>query len=350
MDRPVVACILAGGIGSRLYPASRPDRPKPFLELGGDRSLLARTLERARFADERYVLTTEAHASAVHEHAPDAGVLIEPERKETGPALVYAAWRLRDRFDVEPALVALPSDHHVADEAAFATTCERAAELALETGGLVTLGVEPTRIETGYGYVVPEDGNARGDGDHSSVARFVEKPNRDRAADLVASGAYWNAGVVASTPSALLEAARSSPLAPLTAALADDDPERGFDAVDPASVDDAILERAESMTVVPFAGEWTDLGNWDAVGRVLGRQLDETATASPSPRTDGTLTEPDLSIDASNNVAVAPGAHVSLLGVEDLIVAAFDDQILVAPRADAERVREVVTRLRDETD
>ncbi len=346
MDRPVVACVLAGGIGSRLYPASRSDRPKQFLAFGGERSLLSRTLDRTAFADERYVLTRESFADEIHDHAPEAGVLVEPAGKDTGPALVYAAWRLRDRFDTEPVLVCLPSDHHVADDAAFAARLERAAEIAVETDGIVTLGVEPTRPATGYGYVVPEDGadglesSERDGDDYAAVDRFTEKPDREDAVRLVETGAYWNAGIFAWTPSALLREARDSPLAALVDALEDGEPDRGFDAVDAVSVDYAIMERASGVSVTPLSVGWDDLGTWDAVGRVLAADDDgESANA--------TVAGDVLSIDAANNVVAAPDAHVSLLEVDDLIVAAFDDRVLVAPRGASQRVRAIVERLRE---
>ncbi|TYL36859.1 mannose-1-phosphate guanyltransferase [Natronococcus pandeyae] len=337
MDRPIVACVLAGGSGNRLYPASRPGRPKQFLTLGGDRSLLSRTLERVQFTDERYVLTTEEYVDTVHEHAPSAGVLVEPESMDTGPALVYAAWRLRDRFDAEPVLLAVPSDHRVEDEAAFAATCERAAELALETGGLVTLGVEPTRPEVGYGYVVPAA--AENDvGDVASVDRFTEKPDREDARRLVEVGAYWNAGIFAWTPTVLLRAARDSPLEALVSALEDGEPERGFEAVDAISVDDAIMETTDDAYVTPLSVGWDDLGTWDAIGRALDGDEDDTVVL------EGDV----LSIDSEGNVVTAPDRHVSLVGIEDVIVAAVDDRLLVADRDRADRVRDVVARRRTE--
>lgn len=362
MDRRIVACVLAGGTGTRLYPASRERRPKQFLELEGDESLLRRTLDRVAFADERYVLTRESLAEAVRERAPEAGVLIEPEGKDTGPAMVYAAWRLREAGrrsgsrNEEPVLVCLPSDHRVGDDAAFARALERAARVAAETDGLVALGVEPTRPATGYGYVVPETTlDARTDRERGSadleapdvsapVRRFHEKPDRETAETLIADGAYWNAGIFAWTPGALLREARASPLAPLVEALEDGDPERGFDAVDAISVDYAVMERASEASVTPLAVEWDDLGTWDAIGRVL-EEAEETGTTGANAVLHGTDALP---IDASGNVVAAPEKHVSLVGVDDLVVAVYDDQVLVVPREDAQRVREVVSRLRED--
>jgi len=324
-----VALLLAGGTGTRLYPASRSDRPKQFRSLLGGDSLLRRTADRAAFADELYVSTRAAYADAVAAHVPEADVLVEPAGRDTGPALVYAAHRLRERFG-DCVLLVLPSDHYVTGD--FAATAARACRVAAETGDLVTVGVEPDRPATGYGYVEPD--TARGDA--FEVAAFHEKPDADVAASYVAAGHLWNAGIFAWTPEALLREARDSPLGPLVEALAAGDPEGGFAAVEPLSVDYAIMERTDRAAVVPATFDWDDLGSWDALERVLD------ADAAGNARTsDG------LSIDARGNVIASDDVHVSLVGVENLVVAAFDDRVLVVPKRDADRVREAVAELRE---
>ncbi len=328
MGVTVVAVVLAGGTGTRLYPASRPDRPKQLLGLGGEESLLARTVDRAGFADQRYVLTRPSLVDAVREHAPGAAVLAEPEPRDTGPALVYAAHRVREQVG-DCTLVCLPSDHHVTGD--FAPTAERAAAVAADTGRLVTVGVEPSRPATGYGYIEP--GADRGD--YREVARFVEKPGRERAERYVRNGWLWNAGIFAWTPEALLGAAQDSPLAPLVGALEAGEPAAGFAAVEPVSVDTAVLEGAEDSVVVPAAFGWDDLGSWDAVARVLGADADGNAHLGET-----------LAVDAADCVlAAGEESHVSAVGVEGLAVASYDGRTLVVPRERAERVREVVREL-----
>ncbi|MCT9094641.1 sugar phosphate nucleotidyltransferase [Haloarchaeobius sp. HME9146] len=319
-----VALVLAGGTGTRLYPASRSDRPKQFHAFGGDDSLLARTVSRASFADETYVLTGADYAEQVREHAPSAGVLVEPEPKDTGPALAYAARRIREQVG-DCVLLCLPSDHHVTGD--FTTVATRACQVAVETGGLVTMGVEPTRPATGYGYIEPgsfTDGAA-------TIRQFREKPDSETAETFVADSFLWNAGIFAWTPDAFLRECEGTPLEPIATA---ENAETGFERAESVSVDYAVLERTDDAYVVPADFEWDDLGSWDAFERLLEG---ENAVLGDA-----------LTIDSSGNVVASDGKHVSLVGVDDLVVAAYDDRVLVVPKSDAQRVREVVSELREQ--
>ncbi|SIR54498.1 mannose-1-phosphate guanylyltransferase [Haladaptatus litoreus] len=326
MTRPLVALIMAGGTGTRLYPASRSDRPKQFLSLLGDDSLLSQTVERAGFADEIFVCTGEDHADLVREHVPEVGVLVEPEPKDTGPALTYAAHRIREQVG-DCVLLCMPSDHHIAGD--FETTARRAASVAVETEGVVTVGIEPTRPATGYGYIEPGTDY----GGHFDVAQFREKPDAETAEQFVKDGFYWNAGLFAWTPDAFLQEARDSPLSPLVSALEEGESTDGFDAVESVSVDYAVMERTDEASVVPADFEWDDLGSWDALERLVPGE--------------NTVLGDVLTIDASGNV-VASDKHVSLVGVDDLVVTSYDDRVLVVSKSEAQRVREVVSELRAE--
>ena len=359
LDRPVVALVMAGGTGTRLYPASRADRPKQFLSLGrgregggerageADDSLLSRTVSRVGFADEVYVSTAAEHADRVREEVPEAGVLVEPEAKDTGPALVYAAHRIREqrrghrdgtrerrsRERVgDCVLLCVPSDHLVAGE--FESAARTATRAAVETGGLVAFGIEPTRAATGYGYIEPGESAD----EWAEIEQFREKPDEATAERFVERGFYWNAGLFAWTPAALLREARDSPLAPLVEALAAGEAERGFAEVEPVSVDYAVMERTDDAYVVPADFEWDDVGAWDALERVV--ETDENGNA---------VLGDALAIDSADNVVATDGeTHVSVVGVDDLVVAAFDDRVVVVPTDDAQRVREVVARLREQ--
>ena len=328
-ERPLVAVVLAGGVGTRLYPASRSYRPKQLLAVGGDDTLLERTVARVDFADEVVVVTRSEFADAVREAAPDTTVLVEPAGKDTGPALAYATHRVAERF-ADPVVLAVPSDHHVDGD--FETAARRGARVAVETGALVTFGVEPTRPDTGYGYVEPGTDH----GDYAEVAAFHEKPDAETARRYVERGDYWNAGVFAWTPAAFRAAARDTPLGPLVDALDAGDPAGGFEAVDPVSVDNAVFERADDVVTVPLDVEWDDLGSWDALRRLLPADEDGTVVAGDADA---------VSLDAENNVVAGDDVHVSLVGVDDLAVVAYDDRVLVVPTAKAQQVRDLVAEL-----
>jgi mannose-1-phosphate guanylyltransferase len=327
MNRPIVAVVLAGGTGTRLYPATRSDRPKQFRSFGGDQSMLEATVERADFAEEVYVLTRPDFAEKAAEHAPSATVLTEPEPKDTGPALTYAAHRVREEVG-ESVILSLPSDHRIAG--AFAPTARRACQVAVDTGNLVTIGVEPIRPETGYGYIEP----GAQCGEYYVVESFTEKPDRETAERYLEEGYYWNSGTFAWTPETFLEATRGTELESLVEALEEGDPQGGFEAVPSVSVDYAVMEVASNVAVVPAHYGWDDLGNWDAFERVL--EADEDG--------NGTLGE-SLTLEAQNNVIASDG-HVSVIGIEDLVIASFGDRTLVAPKSETQQVREVVSRLK----
>ncbi|GAA0268001.1 mannose-1-phosphate guanylyltransferase [Halobacterium noricense] len=322
------AVLLAGSTGTRLYPASRSHRPKQFLALGDDdRSLLRRTADRAGFADELFVVTRDSYADRVRDVVPEATVLVEPVGRDTGPALAYAASEVRERHP-DAVLLCLPSDHVVGD--GFRATAETAVDVAARTDALVTLGIEPDRPATGYGYIQPGIDYA----DHYAVDQFREKPAEETAEALLDAGCYWNAGMFAWTPDAFLYAARGGPLEAVVDALeTGSDVAGAFDETDPVSVDYAVLERADDVRVVPADFAWDDVGAWDA----LLRLADET---------NATLGD-TLAIDASGNVLASDDKHVSVVGADDLVVAAFDDRVLVVPTDDAQRVREVVAELRE---
>jgi len=342
-DPTAVAVVLAGGTGSRLYPASRSDRPKQFLSLLGGESFLERTVSRARaVADAVIVLTRESYAEGVAERAPDAEVLVEPAGRDTGPALLYATHRIDRRYD-DAVVVALPSDHLIGE--GFAPAIRRGAEVAAATDRLVTFGVEPTRPATGYGYIEAAE-TAAGESDATDaewypVASFHEKPDVDTAESYVADGHYWNAGLFAWRPEAFLAAADTQPLAPLLDALrsgTEAEIRAAFESVEAVSVDYAVLESAADVAVVPASFPWDDVGSWDALDRVLDADADGNATTE-----NATL----RALDAADNVVAAADAQVSLVGVSGLAVVVWDDRVLVVPKERAQDVKRLVRRLQD---
>lgn len=269
--------LLAGGGGTRLWPLSTPSRPKQFLPLVSDRSLLAETWDRvAPIADEIFVATFEEHVPLVAGELPDLAperVLAEPARRNSGPAILAAA--LAFAGDGDPVTAAVPSDHAVRDPEAFRRTLTAAAR-ACETASVVVLGVRPTRPDSDFGYLEVADTEAP---DGREVVRFVEKPDSLRAQKFVASGRhYWNAGVFVFRPSRFLAEARRVAAELVTGVeryrdrlSADPQGARAaWEALPAISIDYAVLERARGVRAVELDAGWSDVGTWKAVRELKG--------------------------------------------------------------------------------
>ncbi|WP_371158171.1 mannose-1-phosphate guanylyltransferase/mannose-6-phosphate isomerase [Jannaschia sp. 2305UL9-9] len=348
----ITPLLLCGGSGTRLWPLSRKSYPKQFAALTGDSSLFqasVRRLSGAGFAapvivtggDFRFIVTEQLDDIGV---TPGA-VLIEPAARNTAPAVLAGAmWAARN--DPDALIFVAPSDHVIPDADAFAAAVE-AARPAAEAGRIVTFGIAPDRAETGYGYL-QLDGDAR-PGATTPLARFVEKPDAEEAARMVAAGGYlWNAGLFlfsARTILAAYEAHAPQMVAAVRAALDGAQSDLGFTrlAADPwagaddISIDYAVMEKADNLDVMPFDGRWSDLGDWNAVWREAER--DDTGVALSGPAT---------AIDCSDTLlrSEAPGLEVVGIGLEDAIVVAMPDAVLVGRRSDSQRVKEAVGALK----
>ena len=335
---PVIA---AGGRGTRLWPLSRRSRPKPFLSFDGGPTLLELAWGRAlRLAPAADVLVAVESRLATQVRAalpdlPAGNLILEPLARDTGPAAVHAAWRV-EAIDPGGGMVFLPADHIVADEARFSDAIQAAWTTARADNGLVCIGVTPRGPSTAYGYIECE-GSLPADGPACKVARFVEKPDVERAAVLLASGrCLWNAGIfVWQAADFLAETEVVAPeLAPALRRLrAGGDTERFFSEVAPIAVDRAILERSRHTWVVQAEMGWDDLGGWDAVARHLPG--DSNANRGAGRR---------VAVD-SRGCLVHSIKPVVLLGVEDLVIVDCDDVLFVARRDQSERTREVPAAL-----
>lgn len=320
------AVVLAGGRGTRFWPLSRRARPKQCLSLDGGPTLLQRTIARTGLPAERILVVTGPDMlDAVREQVPGIALLVEPSPRNTAAAIAWAALEVERRGGA--GMFVLPSDHLVADEEAFRASLGVAAKVA-GTGALVTLGVRPTRAETGFGWIEVVEGA----GPDHAVKGFVEKPPRDVAERLLASGRHlWNAGMFAWAPAAILAAVETH--LPRTAAMiarlrsghtVDD----VWALSDATSIDYGVLERAQGIRVLPVGFGWSDVGSWPALWEVL-------------PAVEGGVAVADavVAVRARGNVVHAPGKLVALLGVEDLVVVDTPDALLVAPRSEAQDVR-----------
>lgn len=349
---PIVPVILAGGQGTRLWPMSRAARPKQFLPLTGPTSLYQQTLLRvadpARYAPA-VIVTNAEYRFLVAEQAQEAGVataavLLEPVARNTAAAIAAAAIYIRKRFGDDAVIHVLASDHAVEADDNYWWSVETAAKAA-RAGCLVTFGITPTAPETGYGYI--EAGADLGDG-VGAVARFVEKPDRATAEQMLAAGGYyWNSGTFMLGVGSFLDEVEA--LAPETfAAAADAVAEAtvdldfirldaaGFSPAPNISVDYAIFEKSKRVALVPVTFPWSDLGAWDAVWKVSGK--DDAGNVV----TNGNAT---LS-NTSNSLVVSERAHIAVDGLDDVVIVASEDAIYVGRLSEAQRVGPMVKALR----
>lgn len=343
------AVIMAGGSGTRFWPLSRRLRPKQLLALGGSpRSLLADTVARIAplIPPERVIVVTAEHlADATRAELPDVpreNVLAEPTGRNTAPCVGWAAAHVRRR-DPEGAIAVLAADHHIGDEAGFLAILRRALDAARE-GELVTVGITPTRPETGYGYL--ELGEAIGEGVFRA-RRFVEKPNRARAEQFLAAGSYlWNSGMFFFRADAVLAAIRAH-LPGLGEALERFDRAAAegredalvraeYGALPSISIDHGVMEKAERVAVVPGDFGWSDVGSWTTAWELAPKDAQGNAARAG-----------DVRIDAEGCYVRAPEAKtVALVGVRDLVVVDTEDALLVVPRERAQDVRAIVDELK----
>lgn len=355
MTRPIHPVLLCGGSGTRLWPLSRRSYPKQFAPLIGEESLFqasARRLSGPGFqpplivtgGDFRFIVTEQL--AAVEQVAQ--AVLIEPAARNTAPAILAAALALQAR---EPGALMLlaPSDHVIPDDERFRAAVQAAAPTA-QDGQLVTFGIRPDRAETGYGWLeLSQMPGADFAPVPQPLRRFVEKPDADAAQAMLEDGRHlWNAGIflfACDTLIAAFEAYQPEMLVQVRAALDQAESDLGFTRLAPGpweeieenSIDYAVMERAPNLSVVPYGGEWSDLGGWQAVWRALGPDADGVVTHGPA-----------TAIDCENTLLRAEAESQQLvgLGVTDIVAVAMPDAVLVAHKDRAQDVKQVVQTLK----
>jgi mannose-1-phosphate guanylyltransferase len=331
------AVILAGGSGTRFWPLSTPEHPKQLLPLAGTTSTAEEAIDRLTGLIPReriLVVTGAALAPQLQQklNLSPANVLVEPRAASTAPALIWATAEAQRR-DPDAEVLSLHADWAVGDAAAFRRTADSALTTARQYGRLVTVGVVPSRPETGYGYIVP--GPPLGDGARM-VARFSEKPDAATALDLMAAGALWNSGLFAWTADRLLaEAETHTPeVSPHLSALRSGDIETFFREVTPISIDVGLLERSGAVAVVSGAFAWDDIGTWQALTRVRPKDPNGNVVVGRA-----------FMHNSEDCIVWAEQDTVVLSGVQDLIVVQANGRILVMPTEHAASMKQLLDAL-----
>lgn len=339
--------ILAGGQGTRFWPISRTKHPKQFLSIREDgESLISATARRVAALSPQgapWIVANTMHETLVREHVPNAVVLCEPVGRNTAPSIAYAAMRLA-KVQPDAVMVVLPADHAISDEEKLRVTLANAVALASAEELLVTIGIEPSWPNTGYGYIKRGAKLA-----HSGymVSRFFEKPNEERAKSYLESKQFfWNSGMFVWRVDAILAAIREympelyGPLAKIEPKLGTPEEAQAltevFPALESVSIDIGVLEHARNCAVVEAESfGWNDVGSWDAWAQHFEKD------------SEGNLQHGDtLLVDSTDSVVYSPSRFAAVIGVENLVVIDSGDALLVCPRSRVQDVRRIVEHLK----
>lgn len=349
MDQKIIPLVMCGGSGTRLWPASRDGRPKQFLPMFGSRSTFQNTLRRVSdpaLFDKPIIITNAAYRFLVREQLAEIGieadVLLEPVKRDSGPAIAAgAAFALGRTADA--VVLALAADHVVSDDAAFVAGCRKGLG-ATQAGRIVTFGIQPERPSVEYGYIKPSAGTE----DVVPIERFVEKPDLATAQRYVSDGYLWNSGNFMFGAGTLLDEYRAvDPDSIATVEQAVGKATRdlnfcvldriSFEAAKPVSIDYAVMEKTTRASVIAVSYGWSDVGSWQAVWQLSNKDSDGNAARGQ------TIFE-----NSRNCNVLTDKALVALQGVENLVVVATEDAILVSRQDGANGMKALVNRLKTE--
>lgn len=349
MSVPTTAVILAGGQGSRFWPISRKRNPKQFLSISSSGESLiqatARRLVPLVGEDNIVIVTNTLHEQQVREQIPYAHLLVEPVGRNTAPAILLAARWVKENRPGH-VMISAPADHAVSSEENLRRTLSEVAELAADSPYLVTVGIEPTRPDTAYGYI--QRGGEIGDRSFH-VKRFFEKPSLERAEQYLDQGGFfWNSGMFGWRPEVFLDTAEEflpelvqkfRELQPKDSGeFSEEEIAQLFEDIEGVSVDFGVMEHARNTAVVlahPYG--WNDVGSWDAWAEHFSKD------------SQGNLLHGDcIALEGQGNVVYSESRFVALVGAEDIVVIDAGDALLVCPRSKVQEVRKVVEYLNDE--
>lgn len=352
MNKNNYVAIMAGGIGSRFWPASRVNRPKQFLDImGTGKSLIQQTCDRfLKLCPQEniFIVTNSIYKELVKEHLPfitDNQILCEPSRNNTAPCVAYAALKL-SALNPEANLVVAPSDHIILKEDAFINALEQGLDFTSKHDALLTLGISPTRPDTGYGYINFASDDQ--DGVHK-VERFTEKPDFDTAKSFVTSGSYlWNAGIFLWRVSSLLKAFQKNAPEIYNILAAgheyyNTDQEQAFinkayPTTPSISIDYAIMEKADNVYTIPSEFGWSDLGTWASLH----------AESDKDEHGNSTNSENALFFECKDNMIRLPNNKLAVVnGLEDYIIVDEDDVLLIFPKAKEQEIKQITGLIKE---
>jgi len=348
------AVIMAGGKGSRFWPRSRERMPKHLLDILSERTIIRETVDRIRPlvpAERTLIVTGRSHAAELIRQLPQIppeNILIEPVGRNTAPCIGLAALHILKR-GADAVMLVLPSDHRIGNEPVFRGVLQAAAGAAARGVSLVTIGIRPTGPETGYGYI--EQGDLFSTSGNEKIYRvrsIREKPPHEQAEQFLKQGGFsWNSGMFVWKASTILKAierflpALYRGLLQISEALGTDREEEVvgtiYAGLQSVSIDYGVMEKAKDVLVIPGDFGWSDVGSWDSLWEVAGKDRDGNAVRGPF-----------IGIDAGDSLIHSPGKLVVLVGVRDLLVVETDDALLICRRGRSQDVRKVVERLEKE--
>lgn len=343
MDRPLIPVILAGGKGERFWPLSRKHKPKQFLSLDGSgKSLLQATADRllplAGDWENLWVITSALIADGVRKQLPElpeANLLVEPEGRDTAPAVTWATLEVAKRYGKEAAIGFFPADHWIGDELAFQKTLKAATQQALDRAAIVTLGITPNYASTGYGYI--EQGDVQGNFEGLPVyrvTRFTEKPDRATAESFIETGKFsWNSGMFIFQAGVVLEELHAH--APNIIRPLMEQGKAAYSQLEKKSIDYALMEKTQLAYVLPANFGWDDLGDWNAIERLMKGEADNVALAS----------HVDLDTKGAILYSSDEDEVIVTIGLEDVVIVRDGNATLVVHKDRTQDIKQVIKLL-----